>query len=265
MSVHPTAVIDSQATVDPTASIGPHAVIDGPVQIGAGCHIAASAIILGNTEIGPGCRIHSHAVIGDLPQDRAHSGDESYCRLGRECTVREGATVHRGTSGGSATVIGDRCLLMTNSHVGHNCEIGNEVTIISGALLGGHVRVGARAVISGNAAIHQFVRIGELAMVSGLAKVVQDIPPFFMTDREGAVVGENRVGMIRARLSALERTEIKMAYRIIYRSGLSHQDAIAYLAGSITSDAGRLLLEFVSARSKRGLSGNTARLKREAA
>ena len=81
-------------------------------------------------------------------------------------TIREGVTVHRGTG----TVIGDGCLLMTNSHIGHNCEIGRGVTIVNGALLAGYVRVGPGATISGNAAIHQFVRIGELAMVSGLAR-----------------------------------------------------------------------------------------------
>jgi acyl-ACP--UDP-N-acetylglucosamine O-acyltransferase len=130
--------------------------------------VAASAVILGNTRIGAGCQIHSHAVIGDIPQDHAFDGSDSYCLIGDECTIREGATIHRGTAPGSATIVGDRCFLMTNSHVAHNCEIGNDVTLVSGALLAGYVRVGARAVISGNAAVHQFVRVGELAMIDGL-------------------------------------------------------------------------------------------------
>jgi UDP-N-acetylglucosamine acyltransferase len=264
MTIHSTAIVDPQAHVDATTTIGPYVVIDGPVTIGAGCHIAASAVILGHTEIGADCRIHSHAVIGDAPQDHAYEGAVSYCRLGEGSTVREGATIHRGTAPGSQTIVGCHCLLMTNSHVGHNCEIGDGVTIVSGAVLGGYVQVGPRAVISGNAAIHQFVRIGELAMVSGLAKVVQDVPPFFMTDREGAVVGENRVGLIRARLSALERTEIKAAFRIIYRSGKGHHEAIDYLSGYIASDAGRRLLDFIAARSKRGMTRDSVRLRRAA-
>jgi UDP-N-acetylglucosamine acyltransferase len=264
MSVHPTAIIDPLATVDPTASIGPFAVISGPVHIGADCRIAASAIILGDTEIGAGCAIHSHAVIGDLPQDRAYDGGPSYCRVGENCTIREGVTIHRGSAADTGTVIGDDCLLMTNSHVGHNCELGYGVTLVSGALLAGHVRVGSRAMISGNAAIHQFVRIGELAMVSGLAKVVQDVPPFFMTDRDGAVVGENRVGLMRAGLNSLERQEIKAAFRVIYRCGMSHQAAVEYLASYVSSDAGHRLLAFLSQKSKRGLSRDSARLKRAA-
>jgi len=264
MSVHPTAIIDPLATVDSTASIGPFAVISGPVRIGADCRIAASAIILGDTEIGAGCTIHSHAVIGDLPQDRAYDGGPSYCRVGENCTIREGVTIHRGSKADTGTVIGDDCMLMTNSHVGHNCELGCGVTLVSGALLAGHVYVGPRAMISGNAAIHQFVRIGELAMVSGLAKVVQDVPPFFMTDREGAVVGENRVGLMRAGLTSLERQEIKAAFRVIYRCGMSHQAAVEYLAGCVSSDAGHRLLAFLKHKSKRGLSRDSARLKRAA-
>jgi UDP-N-acetylglucosamine acyltransferase len=264
MSVHPTAIIDPLATIDSTTTVGPYAVIDGPVRIGPGCRIASFAVIVGNTEIGAGCEIHSHAVIGDLPQDRAFEGGQSFCRVGENCTIREGATVHRGSAADTETVIGNGCLLMTNSHVGHNCKIGQDVTIISGALLAGYVRVGPRATISGNAAIHQFVRIGELAMVSGLAKVVKDVPPFFMTDRDGAVVGENRVGLIRAGLTPQERQEIKAAFRAIYRAGLSHQSAIEHLTRYVSSDAGHRLLAFLSETSIRGLSRDSHRARRAA-
>lgn len=264
MAIHRTALIDPRAHVDGSAIIGPNVVIEGPVHVGPQCRVAASAIILGNTKIGAGCTIHSHAVIGDIPQDHAYKENDSSCLIGEQCTIREGATIHRGTGPGTATIVGDRCFLMTNSHVAHNCEIGNDVTLVSGALLAGYVRVGSRAVISGNAAIHQFVRIGELAMVSGLAKVCQDVPPFFMTDREGAVVGENRVGLMRAGLTVLERSEIKAAFRVIYRSGLGHQAILDYLTGYVSTEAGQRLLAFLSMKSKRGLSRDTSRIKRVA-
>ncbi len=264
MPVHPTAVIDPLATIDSTATIGPHVVIDGPVHVGPGCRIAASAVLLGNTEIGAGSRIHSHAVIGDVPQDRRYEGGVSYCRIGRDCVIREGATVHRGTAVGSATTLGDRCLLMTHAHVGHNCQLADDVTLISGCLLGGHVEIGAKAIISGHACIHQFVRIGELALVSILARIVQDVPPFFVAGRDGAIIAENRVGLMRAGLSAEEKREIKAAYRVIYRAGIGRSAAIAYLVQAMKTSAGRRLLDFMSGDSVRGVSTRSPRSARAA-
>jgi UDP-N-acetylglucosamine acyltransferase len=139
MAIHATAFIDSHAVVDPTCEIGPHVVIDGPVRIGPGCWLGPSVIVVGHTEIGAGCFVHSHAVLGDVPQDRKFKGSISSCRVGEGCVIREGVTIHRASVEGAATVIGDRCYLMTNSHVAHDCILQNEVTLVSGALLGGHV------------------------------------------------------------------------------------------------------------------------------
>jgi UDP-N-acetylglucosamine acyltransferase len=262
--IHPSAIVDPRAEIHPSAIVGPHVVIDGPVRIGANCRVGPGAVLLGNTTVGSGCRVHSHAVIGDEPQDRAYNAGTSFVRIGNDCVIREGATVHRGTAEGSETVVGHRCLLMTNSHVGHNCVLGDDVVMISGSLLGGYVEVGNRAVISGNAAVHQFVRIGELAMISGLGKITQDVPPFFMTDREGAIVGINLVGLIRAGFSSDERREIKHAHRQIYRNGLMHAAAIEQLSNTLTTSAGVRLLEFLAGESSRGITRGIARRKRAA-
>jgi UDP-N-acetylglucosamine acyltransferase len=254
MSIHSTAIIDPAAQIDPSALIGPYVVIAGAVSIAADCELASGVIVYGPTSIGPRTRIHSHAVVGDIPQDRAFHGGDSSVRIGADCIIREGATIHRGSQPGSQTIIGDRCFLMTNSHVGHNCMLADDVTMISGSLLGGYVDVGTRAVISGNAAVHQFVRVGELAMISGLGKIVQDIPPFFMTDQEGALVGVNRVGMLRSGMSTLERDEIKAAYRVIYRSGLGRVQVAEMLSAIVKTAPGQRLIDFLAAKSKRGIA-----------
>ena len=259
MPVHPSALIDPCATVDATAVIGPHVIVEGPVRVGPDCRIGPSVVLLGHTQVGARCRIHPYAVIGDFPQDRAYEGAATLCRVGDDCIIREGTTIHRGTKPGSETVVGDRCLLMTNCHVGHNCVLGDDVTLVSGVLLGGYVRVGAKAIISGNTAVHQFVRVGELAMVSTLAKIVQDVPPFMMTDRNGSVVGVNSVGLRRAGFSPLERKEIKSAYRLMYRSGIARPQVIERLTASVDTDLGRRFVEFLTAPSHRGIRCPIAR------
>lgn len=264
MSIHPTAIVDPRADVDPSAELGPHVVIEGPVRIGADCRLGPFVVVLGNTEIGARCRIHAHAVIGDLPQDRAYDGGETFCKLGDDCIIREGVTIHRGTEAGTSTVVGNRVQIMTNGHVGHNSCVCDDAILISGCLLGGYVYVGPRAIISGNSAVHQFVRIGELAMIGGVSKIVQDIPPFFMTDRSGKVVGVNYVGLMRAGMSSAERREIRDIFRDIYSAGMGHAQVIEHLGGRIQTDAGRRLLEFISADSHRGISADSARTRKVA-
>jgi UDP-N-acetylglucosamine acyltransferase len=253
LPIHATAVLDPAAQLDASVEIGPYAVIEGPARIGEGTIIAAHVHILGHTTIGQGCRIHSGAVIGDWPQDRAFTNAESYCRIGNHTVIREHVTIHRGTAPGSETVIGDRCFLLAHSHVAHNCRLGDDVLLVNGALLGGYVTVGNRAVISGNAAVHQFSRVGELAMIGGLAKITRDIPPYLMFDGAGECVGVNLVGLRRAGFSREERHEVKAVYKAMYRAKGSSSRVVAELDSLITTRAGRTLLEFLKAPSKRGI------------
>lgn len=253
MPVHVTAVIDSRADIADDVEIGPYAVIDGAVTIHSGAVLGPHVHVLGSTQIGPHCRIHTGAVIGDLPQDRAFAGGESFCRIGAETIVREYVTIHRGTKPGTETVVGERCLLMAHSHVAHNCIVGDDAILVNGALLGGYVHVGRRAMISGNSAVHQFARVGELVMVGGLAKITQDLLPFFMYDGTGFCVGVNVVGLRRAGFSAEERNELKAAYRRLYRTPGVWSTAITDLSQTVQTGAGKRLVEFLQAPSKRGI------------
>lgn len=261
MGIHPTAIVDSSAKIDPTATIGPHVVIDGPVEIGARTTVQASAVILGRARIGADCRIHSHSVVGDVPQDRAYQNDDSLCLIGDRCTIREGVTIHRGTGDGTATVIGNDCFLMTNSHVGHNCTLADHVTMVSGSLLGGHVQVGEKAVISGNTAVHQFVRVGMLTMLAGVTAVTQDIPPFAMTDHLGRVAGINVVGLRRSGYGSAERAEIKHAFRLLYRQTLPLPRLVELLSDGNDTDVLNPLIEFLMNSNGRGLCKGTTRVR----
>jgi len=256
VGIHPTAIVDTAAQVSPSAVIGPYVVIDGPVTIQADVVVDPFAVVNGATTIGTGCHIHSGAKIGGLPQDLAYAGGESYCVIGEGTIIREGVTVHRGTLPGSTTRVGRNCLLMVNSHVGHNCEIGDHVILVNGALLGGYVTVGSRAVISGNAAVHQFVRIGSVAMIGGMAKVVQDIPPFLTVGRTGRCTSVNSIGLKRAQYSPGERAEIRTAFGLLYRSGLPLEVSVGRLRELVSTEAGRQFLDFLTTPSRRGLTGS---------
>lgn len=252
MTLHSSAVVDPVAQIDSTTTVGPHVVIEGPVTIGPGCQIGPAATIIGHTTIGAGCRIESHAVIGDVPQDYKYQNELTYCRIGDECVIREGVTIHRASREGQATIVGDRCHLMTNSHIGHDCVLQDEVTLQSGVLLGGHVQVGNRTVISANVGVHQFVRIGELAMIGSVAMIAQDVPPYLMTDDDGKIVGLNAIGLNLAGIDPEIGQEIKALFKIVYRSGMPFQKARELAEEFKVSDFGDRFLQFFESGSARG-------------
>jgi UDP-N-acetylglucosamine acyltransferase len=212
--------------------------------------------VLRNVTIGPNCRIHAGAVIGDLPQDLAFQPAETFVRIGAGCVIREHVTIHRGTKPGTATVVGDGCYLMANSHLGHNVRLGNRVIVANGALLAGYVDVDDEAFISGNVVIHQFVRIGRLAMLSGGCAIGKDVPPFCTTvaAERNRIGGLNTVGMRRAGLSPAERAQVKRAFTLLYRSHLNVSQALERMGHEFTNGPAADIVAFVGA-SRRGICG----------
>lgn len=192
-------------------------------------------------------------MIGGPPQDREYRGEVSFCEIGEGTDVREHVTVHRGSRPGTWTRVGRRCLLMANSHVGHDCRVGDDVTLVNGALLAGHVQVGARSVVSGNAAVHQFVRIGDGAMIGGLSKITQDIVPFFMVDGPGTIVGINRVGLRRMGATSDEIDGVRQAYRVLCRERHSLFVARQLLDELPQTPFVTAIIQFVAGESQRGL------------
>ena len=214
--IHPTAIVDPLARIDPSASIGPYAVVEGAVQVGPQSNIQSHAKLMGPLTMGSGNIVHSFASLGDVPQDLKFTGQNSYLTIGDRNIFREHVTVHRGTSG--QTVLGSNNYLMVASHVGHNCRVGNHVTLVNGALLGGHVVVEDRAIIGGNCAIHQFCRIGRLAMISFTSAYNVDVPPFCMAISTNLITQLNSVGLRRSGMSVESQNALRRMFRWIYRT-----------------------------------------------
>ncbi|MGE5195115.1 MAG: acyl-ACP--UDP-N-acetylglucosamine O-acyltransferase [Deltaproteobacteria bacterium] len=252
--IHPTAVVSPKARLGDGVSIGPFCVVEDDVEIGAGTAVGPHVTILRFTTLGPACRVHSGAVLGDLPQDQRFRDAVSYVRIGAGCVIREGATVHRGTEPGSATVVGDGSLLMAASHVGHNARVGRKVTLANGALLAGYSEIDDFAFLSGHCLVHQFTRVGMLAMMSGGSAAQMDVPPFCITQSltTNSVVFLNVVGLKRFGMPADERRALRRAFDLLYRSGLSVPSAIAAIEGEIDTPSARELCRFLRS-SKRGI------------
>lgn len=251
--VHPSAVVSEEATLGDGVVIGPCAVIEAGAAIGAGCRIGAHAVIKRHVRMGRGNIVHEHAVLGGDPQDHAFAGAASFVEIGVDNVLREGVTVHRSSRAGGTTRIGDGNMLMAYTHVAHDCQLGNRIIMANGAGISGHVAVSDNAFISGLVGVHQYCRIGRYAMVSGLAKVSQDCLPFIVTDGNPARArGLNLVGLRRGGFVREEIEDLKRAYRVLFKAGLTLQAALEALAES-PAPLVRELVQFIRG-SKRGFA-----------
>ena len=228
--IHPTAVIHPLANLHPTVQIGPYAIIGENVKIGADTSIGAHVVIEGPTEIGVGNRIFAGAIIGSEPQDLKYKGGESWVKIGNYNQIREYVTSNRATGEDEVTQLGDHNLLMAYAHVAHNCIIENEVIIANSVALAGHIHIESKARISGVLGVHQFVHIGSLAMVGGMSRIERDVPPFAIVEGNPARVRSlNLIGLQRSGLSEEDLSQLKKAFRLIYRSEMSFTEALKQL------------------------------------
>lgn len=246
MAIHPTAIVSPKAELDSSVEVGPHAIIEEHVKIGNGTKVWANAYITGHTTIGRDNQIHMGAVIGHEPQDlKFDRMCRSYLRIGDRNVFREYCSVHRGTEPDSATVIGDDCLLMGQSHVAHNCVIGNGVIICNGALVAGHAHIGDRAFLSGCVLIHQFTHVGRLVMFQGGAGVSMDVPPFTLAANVNEVRALNLVGLRRAKITREAISELKALFQLFYLSGKTGSQALAESSGKFHTPEAQEFIAFV--------------------
>lgn len=229
--IHPSAVVSPSAELAPDVEIGPFCHIDGPVKLAAGVRLVSHVSITGPAEIGAGTTVFPHATLGQLPQDFKFSRGMATggIKIGSGCLIREGVTVHAATKPDVPTTIGDRVLMMVNSHAGHDARVGSDVILANGALLAGHSSVGDKANISGNVAIHQFNRVGRLAFVSGGSAVSMDVPPFCVAWGRNRLHAVNLVGMRRSGIPREHITKVRWAFVKIFRATLPKPEMLAML------------------------------------
>jgi UDP-N-acetylglucosamine acyltransferase len=253
--VHPTAVIHSKARIGDGCEIGPYCVIGEHVELGSRCRLHSHVIIDGHTKLGEGNEIYPFASIGLKTQDLKWKGGITRTEIGNHNTFREYVTIHSATKDGEATNVGSYNNLLAYCHIAHDCTFGNRIVMSNVATLGGHVTVEDSAIIGGLAAVHQFCRIGRFAMIGGCAKVVQDIPPFMIADGIPAEIRTiNKIGLERNGVSEEAQEALRLAYKILFREGLSTPNALSKIEEKLSPlPELKHLVQFVR-DSERGIS-----------
>jgi UDP-N-acetylglucosamine acyltransferase len=253
--IHPSAIVHPQASLAPDVSVGPFSIIGPQVEIGAGTRIESNVLIEGRTRIGRDNRIFPFASIGAAPQDKKYAGEDTAVEIGDRNTIREYVTVNRGTvQDAGVTRIGNDNWIMAYVHFAHDCQIGSNTIFANYCGLAGHVHVEDWAILGGMTLVHQFVRIGAHSFTSMGTYLPQDLPPYVTAAGNMAKpYGINSEGLRRRGFSAETIAALKRAYRALYRSGLSMQEARNELEGLAEGcSAVRPMLDFL-ARSARGI------------
>ena len=223
----PLAFIHTDSKIARNVVIEPFVTIEKDVEIGSGTWIGSNVTIMEGARIGENCRIFPGAVISAIPQDLKFEGEKSLTIIGDDCTIRECATINRGTSASGKTIVGNNCLIMAYAHIAHDCVIGNNCVIVNSVALGGHVTIGDYAIIGGLSAIHQFVSVGKHAMVSGGSLVRKDVPPYIKAAREPlSFVGINSIGLRRRGFSDDKIKEIQAIFRILFQNNNNNTQAL---------------------------------------
>ena len=223
----PLAFIHTDSKIARNVVIEPFVTIEKDVEIGSGTWIGSNVTIMEGARIGKNCRIFPGAVISAIPQDLKFEGEKSLTIIGDNCTIRECATINRGTSASGKTIVGINCLIMAYAHIAHDCVIGDNCVIVNSVALGGHVTIGDYAIIGGLSAIHQFVSVGKHAMVSGGSLVRKDVPPYIKAAREPlSFVGINSIGLRRRGFSDDKIKEIQAIFRILFQNNNNNTQAL---------------------------------------
>lgn len=246
--VHPDAKLGQNVVVEPFAYIAADTVI------GDDCWIGPNAVIMDGARLGKGCKVHTAAVVAGIPQDLKFRGEYSTAEIGDNNTIRECATINRGTAAKGKTVIGNNNLIMAYVHVGHDCVVGNNCVLVNRVSLAGEVEIGDWAILGGHTAVHQFCRVGAHAMISGGSLVSKDVPPYVKAAHLPlSFVGANFIGLRRRGFTPELIGYIQETFRLLFQSGYGYTKACDMVIEKIPQSEERdMIVEFIRS-SKRGV------------
>lgn len=229
--IHETAIIDPAAKLGDNVKVGPWTIIGPDVVIGDNCDIRSHVVIKGPTELGKNNTLYQFSSVGEDCQDKKYAGEPTRLVIGDNNIIRESVTIHRGTAqDNSLTQIGSHNLLMAYVHVAHDCIIGDHNILANQTTLAGHVHVGDWVILGGMTGVHQFCHIGSHAFTAVNSIVVQDIPPFVMAQGHNARPRTiNAEGLKRREFSTQQIQNIRRAYKLLYRSDLTLNEAVAQI------------------------------------
>ena len=259
MRVHPTAIVAAGAVVPASCIVGPYCTVGPHVVLEGDCELVSHVVLEGHTTIGRGSRIFSFACIGIAPQDLKYNDEPTRCKIGKNTTIREYVTISRGTEGGGGiTRVGDDCLIMAYTHIGHDSTVGNGCILANSATLAGHVIVEDYAVVGALCPVHQYCRVGRYAYIGGGTTITQDVLPYSLTSiaRDNHAYGLNKVGLERRGFTPEQLKDLRAAYRVLTGSRKNVSQAVEELQAKLDAgEAGehvRYLVDFVAA-SQRGV------------
>jgi UDP-N-acetylglucosamine acyltransferase len=239
-NVHPTAIVATGARIPASCTIGPYSTIGPNVVLGENCNLISHVVLDGHLTVGANCTIYSFACLGVAPQDLKYAGEPTRCTIGANTTIRESVTISRGTvGGGGETTVGDGCLIMAYTHIGHDSHVGNGCILANSATLAGHVIVEDYAVVGALCPVHQFCRIGKYAFIGGGTTITQDVLPYSLTciERNNHAYGLNKVGLERRGFTPAQIKALRHAYRLLQASKLNTTDALAAIRATLAESA----------------------------
>jgi len=253
-SIHPMAVVEPGAELGVGVFVGPFCHVEAGSVVGDQVELVSHVVVHRGVTVGEGCKVSSMAVLGAPPQNTKHKGGPTTLVIGRNCTIREGVTMHRGSDTSRAeTTVGDNGNFLAYAHIAHDCIVGHNVTMANVATLGGHVEVGDFVILGGLVAVHQMTRIGHHAFAGGAAIIDGDIIPYGMVmGNRARLRGLNVIGMRRSGIARPEIFALRRAYKMIFDPARSVAENLPEVERQFSdSPVVRDVLDFMQARGKR--------------